>query len=556
MRILKPLRIGYMNKIAANADGKGRQVVVTGQICWDLLAPQTLYTDQKLWAMVRSEFTGTSFVLDHWTPKVRGEFLACGKAVKPGGASSDAMQVCASVGTLNKRLSVSGDRFWRPGLLRTTITEPAPFSEMPIVYERAFGGKDSSGKEFSANPVGCGYGSQNRVDEGDLDVQLPNFEYPDRPVLHQDDMPVPAAFGPADMGWAANVAKLGTYDKTWVKWRSPLPPLDYSPSAYNVAPPDQQLPKGFFTGNEEVVIEGMHAEHTRIVSRLPGLAMRVFTAREGQAGLFESPVQLDTVWLFPSALNGVLLYRAVIDCEDADARDISAVMMACEYLGQPRSLAHYEEVYRLRTDEATKAHYMLADDQLMPALTPEAERELEEKREQVRQARRDKWHAEGLNFKEMTAALTGVAVPSVTADYMTSGKGAWLGKLLPVGLPEDIARGNVDLAGIHRSVDKLKNRMDDTRAAASRLLPANRRADFGFSEAESARGASFTKEEASELLNLGEQEAAMAGISADLSALVDRLEADPTLSISAEVSKFGAKMSDASFNDFIGNVRD
>lgn len=539
MRIIKPLRIGCMTKIMPTLSG--RQLVVTGQICWDLLAPDTWHTDQKLWETVTAEFAGTTTVLDHWMPKLRGEYLVYGKANAPQGMPVDQLDLSVSVGDLRKRITVSGDRFWRPGLLRTHISDAIPFLQMPITYQRAFGGEG-----YAANPVGMGFQAQRQVDDGAV-VQLPNLHSPNRPILHQRDEPVPCSLGPIDLDWPGKISSSGTFDKSWFKQRYPLPPLDFDFRVYNVAPPDQQLESGFFIGNESICIDGMHSAQSEIRGHLPGLAMRLFVAKNGSRQLSEVPTRLDTVWLFPSALTGVALYRAVLDCDDADARDIEAILLACERLHQCRPMTHYEEAYRLRTDEETKAQYALADDQLMPELSPDIERELQAKREQVRQNRRKKWQAEGEHFKAMAVALTGVALPSAAADHMLSGRGAWLEDQLPIVLPEDIARGNVDVAGIQRAADALQKRGRDMRAAASRLVPPALRSEMGFSEAENAQGSTQSKPQIVELLGLHDVQHAFAEKAAGLFSLLQRLEANPALSVQQELSTFMEKIKDDEF---------
>lgn len=548
MLILKPLRIGCMTRLMPALSG--RQLVVTGQICWDLLAPDTCHTDQKLWETATAEFSGSTTVLDHWVPKLRGEFLVCGKAVAPMGMPVSHLNLSVSVGALRKHIAVSGDRFWRPGLLRTHMTDAVPFLEMPITYERAFGGEG-----YVLNPVGMGYRAQRDVDDG-KNVQLPNLQSSTRPILHQRDEPTPCALGPVDLDWPGKISSSGTFDKTWFKQRYPLPPVDFDYRVYNVAPTDQQLESGFFWGNEAICVDGMHRSEPEIRSRLPGLVMRLFVVKAGSHRLLEVPARLDTIWLFPSALKGVALYRAVVECDDADARDIDAIMLACERLDQARPIAHYEETYSLRTNEATKALYVLADDQLMPELSLETERELDAKREQVSQQRRKKWQADTEHFKAMTAALTGVAVPSAAADYMLSGKSAWLEDKLPIVLPEDIARGNVDIAGIQRTADALQQRGRDMRAAASQLVPPALREEMGFSKAEEAQGAMQGKAQIVELLGLHDVQSAFAEKAADLRVLLQRLEADPALSVPQELSGLMAKNKDGELEKMRAMIRD
>lgn len=506
----------------------GHQIVVTGQLCWDLLDPDVLHTDQKLWEMVGQEFAGSDTVLDRSMPKPHAEFLVWGKACAPGGVPVAQMDVSVALGNLHKKLTVTGDRYWEPSLLRTKKTQPSPFVEMPVQFERAFGGAG-----FSLNPVGMGFDAKRRIDNGDR-VQIPNIELPEHILLHQGDERTPAVLAPLNLDWPGTLDTAGTFDETWRKQRAPVLPLDFDYGVFNVAASDQRLGAGSFRGDEALRITGMHPDHGCIDSRLPNVALRVFAAHAGKDGLQEYPAALDTVWLFPSSLTGILLYRAVISCEDADARDIDALMFAAEHRDAPRPDDHYLEVYRLRSDEKTKALYLLADDQLMPELKPEQHRVLEVRRDEVRSQRRAKWQAKDAQFSAMAASMTGVALPVAAAGQENGEKGS-MADLMPIVLPEDIARGNVDLAGIRRAADAMQERAADMRAAASRLLPPAMRAGMGFSEAEIAAGAKQSDQQSTELLGLQEANAGMAQQAQEFQAMVQRLEADPKRSVQQEI---------------------
>src|SRR5262249_39584178 len=76
-----------------------------------------------------------------------------------------------------KVIKVVGDRIWERGPLGLSPSAMEPVCQVPIVYERAYGGFDRADGDprrqrmDSRNPVGCGLAAQ----EGQL---LPNFEYP------------------------------------------------------------------------------------------------------------------------------------------------------------------------------------------------------------------------------------------------------------------------------------------------------------------------------------------------------------------------------------------
>lgn len=87
-----------------------------------------------------------------------------------------AMTVELAVGDQTRALLVVGDRHWRRD---GTASAPAPFTEMPLSYARAYGGRvvDGEGEHVHAlNPDGRGFVTNTRQITG---VALPNVEWPD-----------------------------------------------------------------------------------------------------------------------------------------------------------------------------------------------------------------------------------------------------------------------------------------------------------------------------------------------------------------------------------------
>ncbi len=80
-------------------------------------------------------------------------------------------------------------------MLGAAPSEPAPFTRMPLRWERSFGGPGNK-----ANPVGRG--TRVLEEESGL-VPLPNIEDPSRPVVSRDDAPPPAGMFPILPTWPA-----------------------------------------------------------------------------------------------------------------------------------------------------------------------------------------------------------------------------------------------------------------------------------------------------------------------------------------------------------------
>lgn len=64
-----------------------------------------------------------------------------GHAHTPGHRRQTELIARLKVGALQRSIAVVGDRSWVTSLLGSAISAPQPFTTMPIVYERAFGGR-------------------------------------------------------------------------------------------------------------------------------------------------------------------------------------------------------------------------------------------------------------------------------------------------------------------------------------------------------------------------------------------------------------------------------
>jgi hypothetical protein len=170
-----------------------------------------------------------------------------GTAYPPDGESASQVDVSLRVGSLSKDVRVFGDRDWKKGILSTSFGSPQPFDRMPLVYERAFGGTDKTGKEEQQieseprNPVGVGFrGKKSALPlEG---TKLPNLENPSQLISGPKDRPAPAGFGPIPGSWEPRRSKGGTYDEAWQKNRAPYLPGDFDMHFFNAATPDLQAP--------------------------------------------------------------------------------------------------------------------------------------------------------------------------------------------------------------------------------------------------------------------------------------------------------------------------
>lgn len=153
------------------------------------------------------------------------DVIVIGKAYAPQGAPVQQMDVSISVGTRTKTIRVLGDRQCRYNSGQPPIfTEPVPFQEMEIRYERAFGGKDEISDpqtplSYPRNDMGCGMVLKN-VRERVEGLALPNLEdpadllTPDRIILEDpyrwNSLPLPQGLGWLQRSWYPRSSFVGS----------------------------------------------------------------------------------------------------------------------------------------------------------------------------------------------------------------------------------------------------------------------------------------------------------------------------------------------------------
>ncbi|WP_438017716.1 DUF2169 domain-containing protein [Sorangium sp. So ce315] len=347
MKVLKPMRLGGVPRVFMNQ--RTPHLLVTTFVGFSYDRPARLLYEPTVWQMVTEELGKDGF-LDELYPKTRGELLVTGRCYPPGRIARPASSVRVQLGPIDKSLYVIGDRTW--GLLG--MSDPAPFTEMPVTWRNAFGGK-----EFAKNPLGKGH--------GDRSAALPNIESPRHLIRGRGDRPMPAGLDGYDITWPQRFSKIGTCDAAWRDECFPGFARDMDPTLFNMAPDDQQI-DGFFRGDERFVVENMHPDKPRIEGALPGVVSRCFVCLETSDGveIREPAMKLDTVRLFPHRERGVVIFRGGVEIAEDDAKDVVAVLVACEAMGAPRPAAYYHEYLTPRLGPRDPDLPDDEDDVLMP----------------------------------------------------------------------------------------------------------------------------------------------------------------------------------------------
>lgn len=238
------------------------------------------------------------------------DVIVVGMAVAPRGQRVKKLPVRLEVNGRVKDLMVHGDRRWT-GAMGIRAEDAIPFTEMPITFERAFGGMDDSdGPEQVAvetrNPVGVGFHPRRRARhiEG---LPVPNVELLRCPVSSPRDRQEPAGLGCVGRAWEPRVALAGTYDARWRDERAPFLPEDFDSRYFQCAPVDQQFPH--FRGGEKIRCIHM-AEQEAVHYVVPSLRVPVEFCFD-DAPLVRCGV-LDTVTLEPHLGLATLVWRASV----------------------------------------------------------------------------------------------------------------------------------------------------------------------------------------------------------------------------------------------------
>lgn len=170
------------------------------------------------------------------------DVLVCGEAVMPRPTATQLATI--TLPGVETRLRLSGPRRWEKGLLSWGISDPTPFTRLPLCWEQAVGGVDAKGRRSPWNPVGRGWAPPK---DGDL---LPCIDDPAKPYQRPGDRPEPVCTAPVAPGWQPRLAFAGTYDAAWQTDRAPLLPKDFDPRFHRQAPGALALTRHLAAGEQ------------------------------------------------------------------------------------------------------------------------------------------------------------------------------------------------------------------------------------------------------------------------------------------------------------------
>ena len=355
MQTIKPFALGLQTRCIEYRRRIGMSITAAVYFPFAAAGEGCAWTEMSMWSFLAKEMPAGPLI-DEGVVKLRSEYLLHAHAHPPGGRATQC-GVRARVGKLHKSLQVSGMRYWRG----RKASEPLPFDSLPLDWAHAYGGAG-----FADNPLGIG---RELVEhQGERLRPLPQLELPAQRMSQPQQTPAPAAFGLIDLSWPQRAQYRGTYDAAWLQEHSPGFAGDLDWRFFNLAPSDQwfdEMP----AGDESFEFEHMHPHKPLVGGHLPGLRARCFV-NYGSATrpvLREVPMRLSTLWFFPHAERGIVLFQGLAQCVEDDAGDISLLMGALERIGEAKPDEHYAKALAQRLDPDMGAVHALRDSDLLPA---------------------------------------------------------------------------------------------------------------------------------------------------------------------------------------------
>ncbi|WP_170229679.1 DUF2169 family type VI secretion system accessory protein [Polyangium fumosum] len=263
--------------------------------------------------------------------KPRADVMLVGHAYTPGKQPARSVITRLVVGELDKSIEVWCDRGFR--VQDGQLLEGPRFTKMPLRWERAAGGPETNnpaGLRFDAAPDAYGM------------VPLPNLQPPGMFVSKRSDTFAPVCYGPVGGEWPARKQRLGRLAGTFSQtgWAERPLPEKLDPQYFQAAPPDQQVAE--IRPNERIVLEGLHPEHARVVTSLPGVRPSVVVDR---ATGEREDVKLiaDTLWIDTDRGVCCVVWRGTIGLRSAD--EAGRIVVRMEGTGaQANAAAAVEEL--------------------------------------------------------------------------------------------------------------------------------------------------------------------------------------------------------------------
>lgn len=297
--------------------------------------------DSELWATA-APLLDAGIPLEEGFAKPGREFFVAGSAFAPSGGKAEAVKVETGVGDLHRDILVAGDRTWRRG----GMGDPEPFASMPVDWAHAYGGA-----EVTDNPLGKGAAANAKAGPPPIPNVLDTKNLPRSP----DAPGAPVSLLPLGPDWAARSQMQVSSDQEWLTTGKPDLPDDFNWSWFFTSSNPAQRGDGSFSPGEKFFVSGMHPEKARVEGTLPRempWARIESLSEDGSVTPLSVPLALDTVYLFPNAETGILVWHGTVKTAAQQAGDVVAVKAG--FGDQPEELEEPEDP-QVNVEETAKA---------------------------------------------------------------------------------------------------------------------------------------------------------------------------------------------------------
>ncbi|MFO0629682.1 MAG: pentapeptide repeat-containing protein [Polyangiales bacterium] len=149
---------------------------------------------------------------------------------------------------------------------------------------------------------------------------------PLRRMLAQADGRGLVPSGPVPRTAPARTRLAGTFDAAWQRDRWPFLPVDHDIAYHLAAPPEQRI-KGFWVGDEELVLRDLCPGRSLVRTRLPGITPRVFAMRTATGEAEGLRMRLDTIIVDAPAARVIALWRGTFDVADDRLQDLHTLVL-------------------------------------------------------------------------------------------------------------------------------------------------------------------------------------------------------------------------------------
>ncbi|MBS1588553.1 MAG: DUF2169 domain-containing protein [Bacteroidetes bacterium] len=226
------------------------------------------------------------------------DVMVFGNAVAPNNIPIQRMLVKVAIaGKLSKEIMVIGNRKWKQMVTGLSITNPEPFTEMPIGLANAYGGWavwDELRFPYSNNPHGKGFIWEKEFADG---VPLPNVENPQQLITEWNQKPHPETLGSMPM-----CEKKVNHSATINYEKKELGSL--SNTFFNASLPDM-IVKELLPG-EEIIVEGMTSKgNFKMVVPDHSFSADIFLGTQTNV----RKMQIDQIGVEPNIGRAFITYR-------------------------------------------------------------------------------------------------------------------------------------------------------------------------------------------------------------------------------------------------------